>query len=378
MKDAIRTALQAHMTEDPTLLGDTHAASAAHAIVWRDGEVVFDEALGWAALLPERRVMPATPVFDLASVTKIVSPTTLAMQAVTEGLLRWDTPIAEHLEPWRASDPEGTVHLLHLLNHSSGLPAWHQYYLELPLTLEPTAWLAQEREIRERIAHTPRKAQPGTHYEYSDLGYITLCWLLEEVLGSGAHTYAQIARRRIFEPLGMRDTRYVDLAAGDAPIRDAVATELCGFRGRVSVGTVHDENTMCLGGVSGHAGVFSTAQDMLTFGRHMLAIDHDAPTDVAPIVGRDALKFCWSEAARGADGHHLGGWDTPSGARTSAGRGFGRQTTVGHLGFTGTSLWIEREQNLIAVLLTNRVHPTRENPRILDMRIAFHEAIFGI
>ena len=155
-------------------------------------------------------------------------------------------------------------------------------------------------------------------------------------------------------------------------IDDAVATERCARRGGVVVGRVHDENTALMGGVSGHAGAFCDAPDLLRFGVHMLGIDQGQGPG---IVSREILRWCWSEAARGAAGHHLGGWDTPSGARSSAGRHMTPDATVGHLGFTGTSLWIDRAQQRVAVLLTNRVHPTRDNPHILAMRIAFHEAV---
>jgi len=137
------------------------------------------------------------------------------------------------------------------------------------------------------------------------------------------------------------------------------------------VGEVDDDNTAVRGGVSGHAGCFATAQDVGRFAEHMRCIDQG---DLG-IVSQEVLQHCWSERARGADGHHLGGWDTPSGPRTSVGRGFGRRSTVGHLGFTGTSMWVERERGVVAVVLTNRVHPTRDNPRILELRIDVHEAV---
>lgn len=378
--DFIRAAIQTHLSDKVEDIGVTHAACAAAASAWIDGEQVFEEALGLAQLLPTPRQLPSPAIFDLASVTKSLVTATLTMQAVDLGLLAWDTTIGSIFEGWRQGGDNGAT-IMHLLNHSSGLPAWHKFYEEVPFDTSGDALRAQRQEIIARILGWERHPVAGERYAYSDLGYILLCAILEEVFSFHAKQRLdldQIAKTRIFAPLGMTHTRYVSRLRDELPIADAIATEWCEHRQRYVCGEVHDENTYVMGGVSGHAGAFSTVSDMTRFGRHLLAIDRDElPAGQPPLVSKQSLQHCWSEQARGADGHHLGGWDTPSGERSSVGSCFGRGSTVGHLGFTGTSLWIEREANIVAVLLTNRVHPSREHGKVLDLRIAFHDAVAG-
>ena len=373
--DKAREILQAAIAHDAGAIGTSAACAGLQARVVVEGAVVLDEALGWAQLVGARRPMePRTPM-DLASVTKALVTATLLMQAVDEGLVGFGDPIARFRPAWGelAGDPAREARLLDLLNHASGLPAWRTFYEEYDLGVDdPDRISAVRAEVMAQIVSTPRLAPPGQRHCYSDLGYLLLGDLLEQIFGDRLST---LFAERIARPLAMGQARYVDRQAGDAPIAAAAATEVCPTRG-VVVGQVHDENCYLVGGVAGHAGVFATARELERFAAHLLAIDRGAPTNVDPVVTPPTLRWCWSEAARPAGGgSHLGGWDTPSGERSSAGRGFAAGKTVGHLGFTGTSLWIERERNVVAILLTNRVHPSRENDRIKDLRVAFHEAV---
>lgn len=349
----------------PTIdaIGETHVSSAVQAYVLRDGECVVDHAAGYAQFDPTRPNSTSTP-FDLASVTKVFTAT-LAMQAVDAGRCELDDAIAPWLDGWM--DRNEPVTLMHLLNHSSGLPAWDQFYLRMPITPDlPTAMRTRAEIERQIIAKERREA--GVDGVYSDLGYILLGRLVERFFDDDLE---ELVERHITRPLGLESIRYVSQRRGDAPIANAAATEIDPRRGGVMVGRVHDENCFIQGGVEGHAGLFGIASDVARFGEHLLDIDGGA----RGIVSQKALQTCWSESARGGDGHHVGGWDTPSGETSSAGRGFAPEATVGHLGFTGTSLWIERKQKLVAVLLTNRVYPTRENSMIKSLRVAFHEAV---
>jgi CubicO group peptidase (beta-lactamase class C family) len=364
-------------------IGDTKVASAIQAVVWKNGELLLDEALGQTFFGRGESGIESGPVhaetpMDIASLTKPLVAATLLMQAVDEGLASFADPVSKYVSGWYFSDDKDreSATLLHLLNHSSGLPAWDKFYLRYPLAPSPDVADATRAEIITTIVRTPLEAPPGTRNCYSDLGYILLGNILERVFD---RSLRDLAHERIFTPLDMRQTAYVSPAHGDRPLDAAAATEDCALRKRLVVGTVHDENTEIIGGVSGHAGVFSTARDLLKFCRHILAIDRGT-LDRPGIVSRETLRFCLSEKARAANrqphpGHHLGGWDTPSGKLSSAGRGFQAGNTVGHLGFTGTSIWIERDLDLIAILLTNRVYPTRENALIKDLRVAFHEAV---
>lgn len=335
-----------------------HTCTALQAAVWTTSQEI-SLALGKASPGSQKGLSPDV-FMDIASVTKLFTAT-LALIAVDAGKLGFDTRL-DTVFP-ELSSPSPT--LLELLNHSSGLPAWDQYYLRYPLV--PTDLEAQQNRdaILQEILHAPRKV-PG-HHVYSDLGYILLGRLVERVLDDDLDS---LVARLITGPLEMGRTRYVNQLKGDAAL-DAVVTEMTPGRPAPICGLVHDENCFIQGGVAGHAGLFSTADDLVVFGRHMLGI-HEGKTG---ILSSTTLGQAWSTASKAPDGHHAAGWDTPSGEVSSVGRGFSRSHTFGHLGFTGTSLWIDTSAQVVAALLTNRVFPTRENPRIKDLRVRFHEAV---
>ncbi len=367
--------LRSHLADKRRDIGETATASAIQAAVGTLDDDLYRRALG-AVDLESPQAAPVThkTPFDIASITKALVGSVLAMQAIDEGRVDWDTPLADISKLWRrrSDPPSKSATFLQLLNHTSGLPAWREFYLEFPLDPDAEQADATRTEILETIAAMPLEGAPGSTHSYSDLGYLLLAHLLEELFEAPLRS---LARRRIFEPLGLRHTDYVHCRESPNQFRNAVVTEDCARRGRIVRGTVHDENTNIIGGVSTHAGVFSTADDLLQFGRHLLAIDSGRVPTVEPLVSRDTLQFAWSKDRASTVGHHVAGWDTPSGDRSSAGSGFDREHTVGHLGFTGTSIWIERKRKVVSVLLTNRVYPTRENEGIKDLRIAFQDAI---
>jgi len=371
--DELVRILDEETTDDFDAIGTEATCSAAQAAVWRNGRFLFDQARGHPRLHPAGDpIDPQTP-FDVASLTKPLVVGTLLMQAVREDRCHWYDPADDFLGDWSADPRSADVTLLQLANHTAGLPDWRALYEDLPL--EPTADDAttNRRRILTRIHQTEFAYAPGTDECYSDLGYIVLGCLLESVFG---RRLDELADERIFEPLEMDRTRYVSAADGERAVDGAVATEDDELRGAVVEGTVHDRNAAAFGGVAGHAGVFSTARDLARFGAELTDIDRDRQSDDRePLVARQTLQFAWSKRAAGGYGHHLAGWDTPSGENSSAGRGFRDGRTVGHLGFTGTSVWIERNRGLVAVLLTNRVYPDRDNDRIDDLRIRFHEAV---
>ena len=344
-------------------IGTTATASAVQAHVRVGAEVQLDYAGGAAQFDPPRTFDAETPM-DLASLTKVFTAT-LVMQAVDEGRCDLASPIAQWVPGW--FDGPRPVRVLDLLNHASGLPAWDQFYLRMPIQPD-TATAAQTADEIERQIVAKQRLRPGAQAAYSDLGYILLGRIVERLFDDRLE---DLVADRVAGPLDLRSIRYVSMRRDDSPISTAAATELDPRRGGVVVGRVHDENCHIQGGVAGHAGLFGVARDVAAFAQHLLDIDGGA----TGIVRHETLQACWSEDARGADGSFLGGWDTPSGPTSTAGRGFPRAATVGHLGFTGTSLWIDRSARLVAVLLTNRVYPTRENDRIKGFRIAFHEAI---
>ena len=373
LKGRLPSILEPELARHRDAIGTRKTACAMQCAVGNAEHLVYSHALGTVDLETDAPspVTPTTP-FDIASLTKPLVGATLAMQAVDRGLVQWDTPLADFFAPWRERRDESArqITFLQILNHSSGLPAWHKYYLEHPLDPSLEAAAHTKAEVLQKILDTPLKGAPGSVHDYSDIGFILLIHLLETLFEAPLD---HLARSQIFEPLALSRTRYCRCEDPRGRIDDAVVTEDCPLRKRVVRGTVHDENTNIIGGVSTHAGVFSTAEDLLTFGRHLLGIDRGLITD--GIVHPDTLRFAWSEQAGSPAGHHLAGWDTPSGELSSAGRGFAPSSTVGHLGFTGTSIWIEREQNVVSVLFTNRVYPSRENGRIKALRRNFQEAV---
>jgi myo-inositol-1(or 4)-monophosphatase len=294
-------------------------------------------------------VVDAT-LFDLASLTKFVSTAPLLWYALGAGVCGVDDAVGRWLPEW-SHGSEVTLRML--ANHTSGLPAWAAFF----------ASCSSPESVVAAVMRTAMEAVPGERHAYSDLGYILLGVALERMLGDSLDV---LFRDVVADPLGMSST-------GFAPRGGALAG--CAHtEASYAVGRVHDENAAALGGVAGHAGLFGTAQDLLRFAAAILASDGGPPPpwDIAPSVVRWAL----SAATQGV-GSHLLGADTPSGPASNAGQRMARHpvgATVGHLGFTGTSIWIDRTRALATVLLTNRVHPSRDEEGIGQVRRAFSDA----
>lgn len=283
-------------------------------------------------------------VYDLASLTKVVGLTTVVMAAVAEGRMGLDEPVARYLPAFRGggADPRRSqVTVRQLLAHASGLPA------DRPLWRESRG----PAEALALVDTTPLRRSPGDTTVYSDLGAIVLGQAVERALGAGL---AELVATRLTTPLGMADTRF----RPPPEWRDRIApTEDDPWRGRILRGEVHDEKAAWLGGVAGHAGLFGSAEDLLTFAGWLLGRWHGEPL-VREFTRRQGLVPGSSRAL---------GWDTPTGTAGSAGR-YLSAASFGHTGFTGTSLWLDPARDLAVVLLTNRVHPTRANARIPPVR----------
>jgi CubicO group peptidase (beta-lactamase class C family) len=283
------------------------------------------------------------------------------------------------------------VTLRQLLAHSSGLPRWRPYHALAELDpVASAAFLPPESRpgpealrpafergrglVRQAVLAEPPEAAPGSRTVYCDPGFLALGFLLEEVLGA---RIAALAESRVFLPLGLGSTSYLDgLAPGEAAAfaarRDFVPTEQCPHRREVNRGAVNDDNAWAMGGAAGHAGVFSTARDVAHLGQAWL----DALRGRRSIVPADvAREFARRDATPGTT--RALGWDTPSEEGSSLGTRLGRtgRGAIGHLGFTGTSIWIDVEREVVVALLTNRVHPTAANERIRAFRPRFHDAV---
>jgi CubicO group peptidase (beta-lactamase class C family) len=280
-------------------------------------------------------------IYDLASLTKVIGLTTAAMMLVSEGKLDLDAPVRRYVPAFVGENKERVL-IRHLLTHSSGLPAWRPLYRE-----------AQTREeALQLVDTTPLLRQPGDTFVYSDLGAIVLTQAVEAIAGQRLDS---LLDRRLFGPLGMTSTRF--LPPEEWRLRIAPTENDTAFRHRVLRGEVHDENAGRLGGVSGHAGLFSSGPDLARFAQWLLGS-----------WGRDSLgvrRFTTRQELPPGSSRALG-WDTPSGV-SSAGTKLSGQA-FGHTGFTGTSIWIDPSRDLFIILLTNRVNPTRSNTRILQVR----------
>jgi CubicO group peptidase (beta-lactamase class C family) len=334
--------------------------------VGRSGGIV--RLRGYGRLDPGPESAPVTPstLYDLASLTKVVGTTTAAMRLVDQGRLALDDRVGDHLPEWSAGWL-GEVTIRHLLTHTAGLPPFRPFWRE-----------HEGREAyRAAIAALEPASPTGTETVYSDIGLMALGFVIEEIAGRGLDEELAAG---VFGPLGMEDT-------GFRPDRSRLAriapTEMdTVFRHRHVRGEVHDENAFALGGVAGHAGLFSTADDLARFARWMLraaradsvtspAADGAAGAAGPPGLPRPETVRAFTRRADPGSSRALG-WDTPAGL-SSSGR-FTTPSAFGHTGFTGTSIWIDPELDIFVVLLTNRVNPTRANALHAPLRRAVHDA----
>jgi beta-glucosidase-like glycosyl hydrolase/CubicO group peptidase (beta-lactamase class C family) len=331
---------------------------ATYAIGHR-GRIIGSGAVGRMSSAPDASPMPDDALFDLASLTKVVATLPVAMLAIERGALRLDYPV-QALVPEFAGRGRGDVTIRHLLTHSSGLPAYVEFFSDFePAGAGDTA----RRRVLERIYQTDLTSPPGTRYVYSDLGIILLGEVLTRAFGE---PYDAVARREIFGPLGMSDTDWNPSASelGRIP-----PTENDGWRGRVVHGEVHDRNAFVMGGVSSHAGLFSTANDLAIYAQMMLNLGTYDHTRVL----RRSTADSWRRRQNVVAGSSRGlGWDTAFGSDRW---GMLSATAFGHTGFTGTSLWIDPPRELFVVLLSNRVNPTRDNTGHVQARVDFHAAV---
>ncbi|HEY8924836.1 MAG TPA: serine hydrolase domain-containing protein [Polyangia bacterium] len=366
---------------------DTGVVPGAVVLFIDEGEPRFHEAFGSRQLEPV--ILPASrqTIYDVASLTKAIVTSVLCMRAVETGRLRLDSPVVTYLpelsrrvrdadaqsdrRPDQGASKEA-VTVRHLLSHSAGLPAHRPFYLSPAIQALPPA--ERRAAIQEAAASEPLIAPPGTRAVYTDLGFITLGWLLERVCGARLD---QLAEREIFGPLGLATTAFGPLAA--TPEREIAATERCPWRGQLLVGEVHDQNTWAMGGVAGHAGLFSTAADLAVIARALVAAwrgdrsSGGAGEHHGPLVDRDVIREFWTPSGIPGSNWRLG-WDGPAATGSQAGERLAR-SAVGHLGFTGCSLWIDPARERVIVLLSNRVHPTvRDDPRFRAFRPAVQDA----
>ena len=355
----------------------THAARqgvfpGAALLVRRAGEVVYRRACGLRCREPQPAPMTAETVFDLASLTKPLATSLAVFLLIAQERLRFTDPVSRFLPDFRGGQKD-RVTIRHLLSHASGLPAWRPYFEALSsaehrATERPLLATRLGREwVYAQIQREPLDATPGERAVYSDLGFMLLGALVERLSG---HALDDYCRQHIFAPLGLPATSFVNLEEPSPGLASCAATERCPWRGRVVCGQVHDENAYAMGGVAGHAGVFANLDDVDRLVGCLVDCYHGRHAFLPAAL----LHECWQRDARVPGSSRTLGWDTPSAQGSSAGQLFSARS-VGHLGFTGTSVWIDLERHVHVILLTNRVHPSRDNTAIRTFRPRLHDAV---
>jgi CubicO group peptidase (beta-lactamase class C family) len=330
---------------------------------------------GHAVLQPERVPMTRRTIFDLASLTKPLATTTAILLLVDEGAVELDAPVAKYL-PLFSERGKEAVTIRNLLTHSSGLKPWRAYH-EIFLQKErktgetligspATRASVIDRTVRSALVH-----EPGEAAVYGDLDFIVLGAVVEAV---GGQRLDDFCRERIFEPLELSDTFFIPIGRDAQPLpepmkRRIAATENCPWRDRILWGEVHDPNASVMGGVAGHAGLFSTVDDVMKFGRIIIDV-WNGRSDALP---REPLRQFLTRQNLPVSSDWALGWDTPTEGASSSGKHLSKNS-VGHLGFTGTSLWIDLDRDIVIALLTNRVHLIAKKSRF-GLRPIVHDAI---
>jgi CubicO group peptidase (beta-lactamase class C family) len=329
-----------------------HAFPAASVAVTHQGKLVALKAIGSFTYDPQSPEVTSASIFDLASVSKVVATTTVAMILYQRGLLDLEMPVVSVVPEFAGQDErrrEVTLHML--LAHSSGLPAYEKLFRRAPT----------KDQLLDAAFVMPLVADPGTQATYSDIGFIILGIALERIADEPLDRFCQ---REVFGPLGMAHTAFNPPPAWRPSILPTVDDR--SFRHRMIQGEVYDENASVLGGVAAQAGVFAPAHDVAVFANAML-------NGGQPILHPETLAVFTRREPSPAGTSRALGWDTPS-SPSQSGKYFSPHS-FGHLGYTGTSLWIDAERQLSVALLTNRTWPDASNKAIQEIRPKFHDAV---
>ncbi len=330
-------------------------------LVSRDNRIEFFEAYGCADLFSGLTATRQT-IYDLASLTKPLATTLAVMLLIQQSRLSLDQAVVSVLPCFR--DPlMSRVTIRHLLSHCSGLLDYRAYYLSLrhfPL-------IERKEQLGKMLARERLVSMPGSQVVYSDIGFMILRWIVETVSGKRLDHFLS---EHLYRPLGLEHLFFIDLTQ-QACHDNIAATELCAWRNTLLKGRVHDDNAFVMGGIDGHAGLFGSAADVAKLISVLLS-DLKGQSD-RPFFNAGLIRDFWSRQTPG--GRALG-FDMPSEQSPSCGRFFSK-AGVGHLGYTGTSFWIDPEQSIFIVFLTNRVHPSRYHVGIRRFRPLIHDEIMG-
>lgn len=321
--------------------------------------VVFFEAYGHANIL-DGRSMTRNTIFDLASLTKPLATTLAIMRLVQHSRLKLEQSIGSILPRFMGTGKE-RIRIQNLLCHNSGLPDHRPYYK----TLCELDKRDRKDALRRLLVEEPLLQTIGEHVLYSDLGFMILSWVVEQVSGDRLDRFVS---KEIYNHLGLENLFFVDLDATPRK-ENFAATERCPWRKVLLNGVVHDDNAYAVGGIEGNAGLFGAAEDVYHLLSVLLLNFHGHSE--TPVFEKELLHEFFRPQEN--TGRALG-FDMPSLTESSCGRYFSKRS-VGHLGFTGTSFWMDLDRGIIVILLTNRIHPTRDNNRIQTFRPKLHDEI---
>ena len=326
-----------------------------------DGKIFIHEAFGYHTYAKEKPTGRGN-IFDLASLTKVISTTSAIMKLVDEGKIALDDLVGKYISKFideilEDVENRSLVTIKHLLTHTSGLPPFKLYY-----KIEGDFCTRIDSVYRTKL-----ESKPGEKMVYSDIGFMILGKIIERVSEKSLDQYV---KDELFIPLGMTDTYY---NPSEKKLKRIIPTEYCEIEDGYIHGYVHDENAYSLGGVAGHAGLFSTADDLAIFSQMML---NGGTYKNERVFSSETVDLFTNSDNTGRDSRYLG-WDRPDGA--SSGGVYLSDSSFGHSGFTGTSLWIDSENDMFVILLTNAVHPHREwkDPKYYDWRQRIHSAVYG-
>jgi len=323
------------------------------------GKIALHKAFGQADIFAGQ-AMTTNTFFDLASLTKPLATAPAIMALEHAQKLELDQPIIELLPALDGSGKE-KITVRQLLTHTSGFPDWRPWFIELM----KVPGEQRNARLQELLIAEPLDAKPGKQTVYSDLGFMLLAWLIEEQSGQRLDRYVNA---EVYGPLNIEDLFYLDRWSVAPPVERFAATQLCPWRNRLLKGQVDDDNTWAMGGVGGQAGLFGTAVEVCALMEAFLLAN--GGTDLSgPFSSETICRYF----ERSGDGRALG-FDVPTRPGSSSGQYFS-DSSVGHLGFTGTSFWADPERGLVVVLLTNRVHPYRFNEGIRPFRPKLHDMV---
>lgn len=326
-------------------------------MIGQDDKIIYHQAIAYHTYA-QKQATKKDDIFDLASISKVVGTTSAVMKLVESGQLSLDDFAVKYVPELQGPDDiqtalKKTITVRHLLTHTAGFEPFRLFY-EMDCSVE-SRW--------DSVFQSELITKPGVNTVYSDIGLMIMGKIVESVTGMAQNEYL---KQTVFAPLKMEDTGYLP---DPALIKRIVPTEI--INGKLTHGYVHDENTHSLGGVAGHAGLFSTAPDLSRFCRMML---HEGELNGVRIFDPETIKLFTTRI--NPNNSRCLGWDSPEGE--SSGGIYISPHSFGHTGYTGTSLWIDAENNVYVILLTNAVHPDRsyKYPNYFDWRQLLHSAAY--